>query len=267
MSGFAPKKQFSQNFLTDPKTADKIVAALEAESGDCVVEIGPGAGMLTQRLVRTGAHIHAVEIDARAAAHIAAEPWSKSPLLEVHLTDILNLKVEQICGEGECAKVIGNIPYAITSDILFWLFEQRRTVKRAVIMMQREVAQRLVAQPRSKEYGVLSVATWFASEPKILFHVKPGSFFPKPSVTSSVVLFQFRTADPIAITMSEFMGFVRAAFSQRRKVLSNSLKSYISMQSLPEGAGQTSINLGTTRAEELSPLELFDVYQSLRATT
>jgi 16S rRNA (adenine1518-N6/adenine1519-N6)-dimethyltransferase len=285
MSGFAPKRQYSQNFLTDPKTADKIVAALEPTPGDCVIEIGPGTGVLTQRLIKSGASITAVDVDARSIEHLKTEPWAKSPLLQVLLADILTIDVQRIC-PASTTKVIGNIPYAITSDILFWLFEQRRHVDRAVIMMQREVAQRLVAVPRTKEYGVLSVASWFAAEPKILFHVKPGSFFPKPSVTSSVVLFRFRDKDPVEAGMEEFMTFVRSAFSQRRKVLSNSLKSYLhtnghnvsptlvkagEADSEQPKAGESKMDLLTqpldlakTRAEELSPMQLFDLYQQLR---
>ncbi len=283
MSGFAPKRQFSQNFLTDPKTADKIVAALDAAAPDCVIEIGPGTGVLTHRLLKTGAHIVAVDVDQRSIDHIRAEPWAKSPLLHTMLADVLTLDIRSVCGKGHeaqgrgreaqgsqvtsASKVIGNIPYAITSDILFWLFEQRSHLERAVIMMQREVAQRLVAEPRTKEYGVLSVAGWFASEPKILFHVKPGSFFPKPSVTSSVVLFKFRQTDPVDASMADFMAFVRGAFSQRRKVLSNSLRTYVQGRSPSDLAASGGVDLARTRAEELTPMQLFDVFSSIRAST
>lgn len=263
MSGFAPKRQFSQNFLTDPRTADKIVEALEASASDCIIEIGPGTGVLTQRLVKTQAHITAVDVDQRSVDHIKAQPWAKSPLLNLLLTDVLTLEVGTVCNAPTTSKVIGNIPYAITSDILFWLFAQRRQLERAVIMMQREVAQRLVAEPRSKEYGILSVASWYAAEPRILFHVKPGSFFPKPSVTSSVVLFKFRPTDPIQATMDDFMVFVRAAFSQRRKVLSNALRSYAQGRPLT-GSAVGGVDLGLTRAEELAPMQLYRVYQAIR---
>ncbi|MDZ4746320.1 MAG: 16S rRNA (adenine(1518)-N(6)/adenine(1519)-N(6))-dimethyltransferase RsmA [bacterium] len=267
MSGFAPKKGLSQNFLTDPKTADKIVKSLEATAGDAILEIGPGTGVLTQRLIKTGANIVGVDVDQRAIDHVKAQAWASSPLLTLTQADVLTLQLRNVFPRRDITavgrKVIGNIPYSITSDILFWLFEQRKDIERAVIMMQREVAQRLVAEPRSKEYGVLSIASWFASETKILFHVKPGSFFPKPAVTSSVVLFRFRREDPIDATMGDFMAFVRASFSQRRKVLSNSLRTYLQgdnrATALVEG-----VDLGRTRAEELTPMQLFDVYRSIR---
>lgn len=269
MSGFAPKRQFSQNFLTDPKTADKIVASLDAVAGDCVLEIGPGTGVLTQRLVKTGARLVGVDIDARSIEHVRMQEWAKSPLLTLLLADVLTLDVRSVCtgahNGAAVRKVIGNIPYGITNDILFWLFDQRRQLERAVIMMQREVAQRMVAEPRSKEYGILSVAAWFAAEPKILFHVKPGSFFPKPSVTSSVVLFKFRPTEPVDATMEDFMGFVRAAFSQRRKVMSNSLRTYLQGRVLKDSIEGIGVDLSRTRAEELTPLQLFAVYSSIRA--
>lgn len=271
MSGFAPKRQFSQNFLTDPNTADKIVSALDASPSDCVIEIGPGTGALTNRLVKSGAHITAVDVDQRSIDHLRVEPWSKSPLLTLLHADILSLNVDRVCGGGAegvngayVRKVIGNIPYAITSDILFWLFSQRRQLERAVIMMQREVAQRLVAEPRSKEYGVLSIAAWYASEPKILFHVKPGSFFPKPSVTSSVVLFRFRQTNVIDVEMEDFMAFVRGAFSQRRKVLSNSLRTYAQGRTMPDVDSCGGVDLSRTRAEELTPMQLYDVFRSIQ---
>lgn len=270
MSTFAPKKRFSQNFLTDPGTASRIVAAVEAVEGDHVIEIGPGTGVLTQRLLGGPlSRLVAVDIDQRAIDHVVAQPWAKNDRFRALHSDILKVDPATVWPgvSGHRVKVIGNIPYAITSDILFWLFDHRRTISRAVIMMQREVARRCVGQPGTKEYGILAVATAFAARAKVLFHVQPGSFFPRPDVTSSVVLFEFREADPFDVDMATYMNFVRAAFSQRRKVLANSLAEWcgrtlgVSIRDLAREGGP--FDLARTRAEELSPEELYRCWKHL----
>jgi 16S rRNA (adenine1518-N6/adenine1519-N6)-dimethyltransferase len=272
MSGFAPRKQFSQNFLTDPRTADKIVQALESGDGDVVLEIGPGTGVLTQRLLRTpAASILAVDLDPRAIEHLRQQPWAKDKRLVVREGDALKIDptVEWPDVTREHRAMIGNIPYSITSDLLFWALEHHRSTSRVVMMMQREVARRCVAQPRTKEYGVLRVATWLYSEAKILFHVQPGSFFPRPDVTSSVVRFTLRENPAANVDPVAFMAFVRAAFSMRRKVMSNALQDWrrrmnIDVRTCGDVGGH---DLTKTRAEELSPEQLADLYVLLRATT
>lgn len=272
MSGFAPRKQFSQNFLTDPRTADKIVQALESGDGDVVLEIGPGTGVLTQRLLRTpAASILAVDLDPRAIEHLRQQPWARDRRLVVREGDALKIdpSVEWPDVTREHRAMIGNIPYSITSDLLFWSLEHHNSTSRVVMMMQREVARRCVAQPRTKEYGVLRVATWLYSEAKILFHVQPGSFFPRPDVTSSVVRFTLRENPAANVDPVAFMAFVRAAFSMRRKVMSNALQDWgrrmnIDVRTCGDVGGH---DLTKTRAEELSPEQLADLYVLLRATT
>jgi 16S rRNA (adenine1518-N6/adenine1519-N6)-dimethyltransferase len=270
MTGFAPKRRFSQNFLTDPRTADAIVQALELKDGDHVLEIGPGTGVLTQRLAASAAtRIVAVDVDPRAIEHVRAASWAAGGRVEAIESDVLRIDLNEMFTDvpRESVKVIGNIPYAITSDILFWVFGQRRALARCVLMMQREVAKRCVADKGSKEYGILSVATWFASMPKLLFNVKPGSFFPAPTVTSSVVRFDMRSGDPLPLPMHQYMDLVRAAFQQRRKVLSNGLESYckatwgMSIKELVSDVME--IDPRKRRAEELSPQELYDLWNAL----
>jgi 16S rRNA (adenine1518-N6/adenine1519-N6)-dimethyltransferase len=270
MKAFAPKRRFSQNFLTDPGTADKIVGALEITAGDHVLEIGPGTGVLTQRLAASAAMaVIAVDVDPRAVDHVRQAPWSKGGRVDVRERDVLTIDPSEIMPscDRQHRKVIGNIPYGITSDILFWLFGARKHVGRGVIMMQREVAKRCTATKGTKEYGILAVATWFASEAKLLFTVKPGSFFPAPDVTSAVVRFDLREADPLPVDMEVFMGFVRSAFGQRRKVISNGIDMYCRQrwgrgirdlvhQGLP-------VDPTKRRAEELAPDELYALWASL----
>ncbi len=270
MSGFAPRKRFSQNFLTDPGTADKIVGALEIMAGDVVIEIGPGKGMLTERLVASrAARIIAVDVDERAIDHCRTLPWAADPRVEFVHADFLSLDLAALFGPTprSACKVIGNIPYAITSDILFRLFEVRKVVGRAVIMMQREVARRLVADLGTKEYGILTVATSLAGAARLLFHVKPGSFFPRPDVTSSVVRFDLDDSDRFGVAMEEFMPFVRALFSQRRKVLVNALEHFCQQHlgtSARSRAGSTGpIDIEKRRAEELRVEDMVVLYTEL----
>jgi 16S rRNA (adenine1518-N6/adenine1519-N6)-dimethyltransferase len=268
MKSFAPSRRFSQNFLTDPRTAQRIVDALDIQAGDVVVEIGPGKGVLTERLLRTSARsVVAVDLDARAIAHIRAQDWAATERLRLIQDDILNINLHSFMHEGSRLLVLGNIPYAITTPILFWLFESRAVITRFVLMMQREVAQRCVAGPRSKEYGILAVASWYAAQARLLFSVAPGAFFPRPSITSAVVRFDVRQSDPVSTPFAQFMDFVRASFSQRRKVLLNALASWsqrVLGQSIRDiGKTTHSYDLGRLRAEELTPAQLHEVLVNL----
>lgn len=263
MSGFAPKRQFSQNFLTDVGIARNIVAQLATDEGDHILEVGPGKGALTKLLLETSAtRVHAVDLDPRAPEFLALQPWSKTPKFDCTVQDALGVRVEALFPEAtrEHRKIIGNIPYSITSELLFWAFSQHLVASRVVFMMQREVAKRCVAQPGTKDYGILSVATWLYSEAKIAFHVQPGSFFPRPEVTSSVIAYTLREHVPMNLNASAFMEFVRAAFSQRRKVLSNSLAQWSGNHAKNVRVTVGSIDLTRTRAEELTAEALATLY-------
>lgn len=262
-----PQKRFSQNFLTDNRTAAKIAAVLEASTDDVVLEIGPGTGALTKHLVALPSRrIVAVDLDPRAVEAISGMVQQSGGRLSVQQGDVLKVRLDDMFADVPSTnrRVIGNIPYAITSEILFWLFEARTSMARAVIMMQKEVALRCVAKPGTKDYGVLTVAAWYATTPKLMFTVQPGSFFPRPSVTSAVVRFDMRTEVP-PVPFAPFMSFVRAAFSQRRKVMANALASWANQQgialrtvTLPEH-----LSVMTLRAEALSPDQLVELYLNL----
>lgn len=271
MSGIAPKKRFSQNFLTDPGTADRIVAALDIQPDTVVLEIGPGTGMLTKRLVASQARrVIAIDLDPRAIEHLRQQPWATTSRLDVRHGDALRANLGELFAgvERTSCVIIGNIPYAITADLLFMVFEARLLAHRAVIMMQREVAKRCVATVGSKDYGVLALATWLASDAKQQFTVSPGSFFPKPDVTSAVVRFDLRATDVVDVAMGEAMRFVRAAFSQRRKVLVNALDTWCRTvcgepaRSIAER--NPALELGRRRAEELTGPQLIGLMQDIR---
>lgn len=263
----APKRRYSQNFLTDGRTAAKIASFLEATPDDVVVEIGPGAGALTQHLVQLACQkVITVDLDPRTEEALAELRGRSGARLDVRIGDILEVSIPDVFVNvpREHRLVIGNIPYAITSDILFWLFEAREQISRAVIMMQKEVALRCTARPGTKDYGILSVATWYTSTASLVLTVQPGSFFPRPSVTSAVVRFRMRTQFP-PVPFAPFMTFVRAAFSQRRKVLSNALATWarnvgVDLKSI---ALPQELQIATQRAEALSPEQLVELYQRL----
>lgn len=250
----APRKHLSQNFLTDQTVARKIVEALPIGPTSEVLEIGPGTGALTRWLATsTAQRIVAVDLDSRAIEHCKQQPWSRNGRVEFIQSDIREVSPSTIITTPP-GLLLGNLPYGISSDLLFWILEHRNAFSSAVIMLQREVARRLAAKPGSKDYGILSVAMWHGATVETVMHVQPGSFFPKPSVTSSVVRLTLRPAPPVAVEFSAFQNFVRAAFSQRRKVLSNALKSWASQRTVL--LTNSPVPLDKTRAEQLTPEEL-----------
>ncbi len=267
-SGFAPQKRFSQNFLTDVSTARSIAEALQISAGDNVVEIGPGKGALTVHLCESSAdRIVGVELDDRAVQFLCQQSWVRSGRVQIVSGDALALRVQDLLPSTDRQHrcIIGNIPYSITSPLLFWLFSQAHEVSRGVIMMQREVARRCVAGVGSKDYGILSVATWLHARARLMFHVKPGSFFPRPDVVSSVVRFDLLAETPMNLNVAAFMEFVRAAFSQRRKVMTNALADWARRHhvDLKANAPVCAIDLAKTRAEECPPQLLGEIFLCL----
>jgi 16S rRNA (adenine1518-N6/adenine1519-N6)-dimethyltransferase len=285
----APKKSLGQNFLTDKNIARKIVDALGIEQGNHCIEIGPGEGALTGMLLEQPATLTAIDMDERAIA-LLQEKFSDAlhkrqfalrygDFLKAEFSTLLphdNGLVAHSTSEADatselCIRVIGNIPYYITSDILFRIFEQSNMIHRAVIMMQKEVAERLVAKPRTKEYGILSVATALVAKARIVTHVAPQCFFPRPNVTSSVVQFDFFGASATA-TFRRVQPLVRMAFHQRRKVLANALGGLLttlpySIEDILLRAEVENIAVFRKRAEELVAsdfIRLADFFQSLR---
>lgn len=242
-----PKKHLGQNFLRDPNTARRIVSGLEAGPKASVVEIGPGTGALTGLLLERFERLRVIEVDPRAADMLRAK-WPELPVTEGDVldTDWPKWAVEM----GGPLSVIGNLPYYITSPILFSLLDAAAegALAEAVIMMQHEVAARLVAEPRTKQYGILSVAVQLLCHAKILFPVSRNVFHPKPDVRSAVVRLVPR-ADGLSLEEAcHVRKVVRTAFNQRRKTLRNSLKAMTG----PDGTCIPEKWRGA-RAEELSP--------------
>lgn len=217
--------------------ARNIVRALDPQPGEVVLEIGPGPGVLTALLVESGARVVALDVDMRAVEHLrerfAALP---SGVLDIRHGDILAMDAAALAAEyGGALRVIGNLPYNITSQILFWMFDAGDALRDAVFMMQREVADRLVAPPGGKDYGILSVFTQVHAEVRRCFHVSPNVFTPRPAVWSSVVALRRETALLAQIrNYSFFRALVKATFGKRRKTLGHSLRlAGISTAALP----------------------------------
>ena len=216
-----PKKSLSQHFLRDDNIVRKIVASLAPKPSDAILEIGPGRGVLTRQIWQQVRHFVAVEVDDQAIA-LLRELFG--PALTILRQDVREVRLASLASEYQSAiRVVGNIPYHITSDILFWLFDQQQQVADATLMLQFEVARRLTAEAGGKEYGILSVVARLFSEPALLFRVSPHCFWPEPSVESAVVRLDFRTDVP-AHDHRLFRAIVRGTFGKRRKMLSTSLK-------------------------------------------
>ncbi|SDG12228.1 16S rRNA (adenine1518-N6/adenine1519-N6)-dimethyltransferase [Selenomonas sp. WCT3] len=221
--GLRMSKKLGQNFLIDATIVQGIVDAAEIQPGERVLEIGPGIGTLTQGLAEAGAEVTAVELDKKLPA-VLAETLKAYDNVTIVPGDILKVNIPEIMGEGPF-KVAANLPYYITTPILMTLLERHLPITRMVTMVQKEVAERMIAKPGSRTYGALSVAVQYYTEPEIVLDVPPRSFIPAPEVDSVVIACKVRET-PVVAVMEEKMFFrvVKAAFGQRRKTLSNALK-------------------------------------------
>ncbi|OGW49032.1 MAG: hypothetical protein A2Z50_00570 [Nitrospirae bacterium RBG_19FT_COMBO_42_15] len=217
----SPKKSLGQHFLTDTNIARNIVDAANISKDDTVVEIGPGNGILTRLLAERAKRVIAIEIDERLIDKLIEEFGSFNNI-EIIAKDALKFSFNEIEGRF---KVAANLPYYITTPIIFHLLESRDKIISMTLMMQREVAERVAANPGGKDYGVLSIAVQFYAEPAMNFIVPPSAFHPRPKVESAVVSFSILKNRRVEVLDEEFFfKVVRAAFNQRRKTLRNALK-------------------------------------------
>lgn len=253
-------KRLGQNFLIDPNIVRKIVALADISSDDHVLEIGPGRGVLTEVLCRTAGRVTAVEIDPRLHDYLA-ERQAEFPNLTLVLADALVYPVESL---PIGTIVVANLPYYISTPLLFRLLDQRDRFPRLVLMLQNEVADRLVAKPGSSDYGVLSVMAQYAAEITKAFRVSAQCFRPRPEVGSAVVL--LRTRERRELTPEEEPGFaslVKAAFAHRRKTLVNSLRDEGYDQSRIIGALERLTLSPSVRAEVLSLEQLIQFTRAI----
>lgn len=223
---FRPRKRFGQSFLVDRNVLNKILDAAEVHEGDAVLEVGPGAGTLTLALAERGAAVVAVEVDRDLVA-ILSEILQGRPNAEIVNADILSLNLPQFLQDhfgSARVKVLGNLPYYITSPIISELLLARSQVERIVLMVQKEVAERLKASPGTKDFGSMSVFVQYYCEVEIIAHVSRNVFLPPPDVASAIVRLTPREHPPVEVPSDElFFDVVHCAFGQRRKTLRNSL--------------------------------------------
>jgi len=259
-SGHIARKRFGQNFLVSPGIIRKIVDAIAPRAGDTVVEIGPGLGAITEPLLRCLDHLHVIEIDRDLSARLASRfPPER---LTVHQGDALEFDFGVLKSQGRL-KIVGNLPYNISSPLLFHLLASAPQVYDMHFMLQREVVDRMVAEPGSKVFGRLSVMLQYHYHMERLLVVPPGAFNPPPKVDSALVRmvpvdFSRVGADPTARDRLLFAQVVTAAFSQRRKMLRNTLRNFID-----EAALATLGIAPTARAEDIAVIDFVRLANAL----
>lgn len=251
--GFNFQKKFGQNFLIDGRILDQIMDAAEITDEDCVLEIGPGIGTMTQLLCERARHVVAVEIDSNLIP-ILEDTLSAYDNVTVIHGDILKVDIQSLVdeyNEGKPIKVVANLPYYITTPIIMGLFESHVPLKSITIMVQKEVADRMKVGPGTKDYGALSLAVQYYAEPKVMVHVPANCFMPRPNVDSTVIRLTRHDHQIVDVEDEKYLfAVIRASFNQRRKTLANGLTN----------AG----NLGVTREMVQATLEEMGLTATVR---
>ena len=224
---FVFQKKFGQNFLIDTHVLEKIIAAAGVTKDDCVLEIGPGIGTMTQYLAESARHVIAVEIDQNLIP-ILKDTLSAYENVTVINKDILKVDIQALAQEyngGRPIKVVANLPYYITTPIIMGLFESNVPIDNITVMVQKEVADRMQVGPGTKDYGALSLAVQYYAKPEIVANVPPNCFMPRPKVGSAVIRLTRHQNPPVTAKDEKLMfRIIRASFNQRRKTLANGLK-------------------------------------------
>nr|WP_318682759.1 16S rRNA (adenine(1518)-N(6)/adenine(1519)-N(6))-dimethyltransferase RsmA [uncultured Acetatifactor sp.] len=262
------QKKYGQNFLIDPGVLERIVSASQITEDDCILEIGPGIGTMTQYLAEKAGKVIAVEID-KALIPILEETLSPYKNVMVINGDILRTDINELVRErnqGRPIKVVANLPYYITTPIIMTLFETQVPLISVTVMVQKEVADRMKVGPGTKDYGALSLAVQYYARPEVVANVPPNCFIPRPGVGSAVIrLVRYEEAPVKVRDERKMFGLIRAAFNQRRKTLINSLGNASELHISKEEAARALEKLGlpsTVRGEALT-LEQFAVLSDL----
>ncbi|MEM5786614.1 MAG: 16S rRNA (adenine(1518)-N(6)/adenine(1519)-N(6))-dimethyltransferase RsmA [Syntrophobacteraceae bacterium] len=264
-SGTRPRKQFGQHFLNQPATAVRIVQSADLKGGEIAVEIGPGLGALTRHLLPLAGKLHLIELDREMSAYLN-ERLPPGGAAQVHEQDALTFDFADLGRkEGTRLVLLGNLPYNISSPLLFHLLEAFPLIDRCVFMVQKEVGQRFAASPGTKDYGVLSVLLGNYASIRPLFTVGPNQFYPPPKVESLVIRIDFFKEVPSGPPFDFLRGFVSVAFQQRRKTLFNSLKGSFGLSPgvLSDAFEGTGID-PKRRPETLSPSEFLALAEAVR---
>jgi len=270
--GLRPKKSWGQHFLVHPHQARRIADALELGAADTVVEIGAGLGALTVFLAQAAVRVVALELDPALARFLAEELFAEAPGVAVVCRDVLEFDFLALSREaGAPLKVAGNLPYQITSPLLFKLIREAPALSRAVLMMQQEVGDRLLAPPGTKDYGILSVLLQYHFLLERLFTLTPANFYPPPQVSSVVLKLEPGSRQPRARDEALLARVVKAAFGQRRKNLNNALVAQapafnLSPEELRAALREVGVDPGR-RGETLDVAEFVALSNAIRART
>lgn len=228
------RKRFGQNFLQDCRIIQDILDYAHPQAGEHWVEIGPGLGALTKPLLDSGVKLDVIELDRDLVARLQQQ-FNGNANLTIHSADALNFDFGSLAAAGEKLRVIGNLPYNISTPLMFHLLETTSCIEDMHFMLQKEVVDRICAEPGSKKYGRLSVMMQYYCEAEWLFDVPPESFDPVPAVMSAIVRLAPHAESPVALANADdFNNLVSQAFSQRRKTIRNSLKNLIGEQKFAE---------------------------------
>lgn len=240
------KKRFGQHFLHDGQIIQQIAQALPVAADDCLIEIGPGAGALTQVLCQMRPKLDVIELDRDLITLLKQSPYAAQ--LNIHEGDVLNFDFASLnpTKQARALNIIGNLPYNISTPLLFHLSGYAKQIAQMVFMLQKEVVDRICAKPNSKAYGRLSILSQYHYQTENLFDVPPEAFSPPPKVDSAVIRLQPHEQPPVDIAFERLKTIVDLAFAQRRKTLHNNLKKHLT----PEAFIQTNIN-PKARAETL----------------
>lgn len=258
---FIFQKRYGQNFLIDHNILEKIVESAQITKEDCVLEIGPGIGTMTQYLAEKAGEVIAVEID-KSLIPILEDTLSPYDNVTVINEDILKVDIHKLVQErngGRPVKVAANLPYYITTPIIMGLFESHVPLQSITIMVQKEVADRMQTGPGTKDYGALSLAVQYYARPEVIAYVSPACFIPKPNVGSAVIRLEKYETPPVKTEDEGFLfSVIRAAFNQRRKTLANGLGNAAELGVSKEQAQEALLEMGLSPAVRGEALTLFE---------
>lgn len=263
------QKKFGQNFLIDSNILENIIGAANVTKEDCVLEIGPGIGTMTQYLCENAREVVAVEIDKKLIPILENDTLSAYDNITIINEDILKVDINKIVEEkngGRPIKVVANLPYYITTPIIMGLFESHVPLESITIMVQKEVAERMQVGPGTKDYGALSLAVQYYAKPELMFIVPAGCFMPRPNVDSAVIRLTRHINPPVIVNdENKMFNIIRAAFNQRRKTLVNSLNNASGLNVTKSAVTEALEKMGlsqTIRGEALT-LEQFALLSDL----
>lgn len=267
---FIFQKKFGQNFLIDTHVLEKIIRAANITKDDFIVEIGPGIGTMTQYLCEAAREVVAVEIDKNLIPILENDTLAEYDNVTVINEDILKVDLNRLVQErnnGRPVKIVANLPYYITTPIIMGLFEKETPIENITVMVQKEVADRMQTGPGSKDYGALSLAVQYYSEPYIVANVPPNCFMPRPKVGSAVIQLKRHAEPPVQVDDSKLMfKLIRASFNQRRKTLQNGLNNSSELDFSKERIAEAIEAIGlqpSIRGEKLSLEEFAELANEL----